>query len=283
MPSALSINHFRPQSRVPIASMLAAKKLSARMAEACNKALGRIGQGPWRVNLDRIEEGLPLAPASEITPLRLESEQGSLTLYLWMDRQAISALMEAALGGTGTEAAFAMPERSLSKIEQGVMRLATASMTQELMQAMSRELARSYSLFESDAKSDLQDDPAQLVSFCYVVNLFDYGGEIRISMSRGELLQQIGSPAEAESLAAGAAKQQLQLEIGRSELVLTVSLGPEILSVEELSTLSPGKLLELTSTASMPVTVWSSGVAAYQGTLARAGDRLAVCLTNALT
>lgn len=283
MASALSISHFRPQSRVPVASMLAAKKAAAQMAEACARALGRIGAAPWRVTPDRIEEGLPFATASEITHVRLESELGSLTAYLWMDRQTASAIMEAALGGTGTETAFAMPERALSKIEQGVMRLATASVTQELVQALSRELGRPFSLFESDGRDELPEDASQLVSFRYIVNLFGYGGEIRISMARSELLQQIGSPAEAEAMAAGAAKQQLQSEIGRSELILTVSLGPEILSVEELSTLTPGKLLELASTASMPVTVWSSGVAAYQGTLARAGDRLAVCLTGALT
>lgn len=283
MASALSINHFRPQTRVPVASMLAAKKTAVQIAEACGRALGRIGQAPWRVTLDRIEEGLSLPAESEITHVRLESELGSLTVYLWLDRQAISAMMEAALGGTGTEAAFTMAERPLSKIEQGVMRLALASLTQELIQSLSRELARPFSLFESDGKAALPEDASQLVSFRYIVNLFDYGGEIRMAMSRSELLQQIGSPMEAESLAAGAAKQQLQLEIGRSELILTVSLGPEILSVEEISGLAPGKLLELASTASMPVTVWSSGVAAYQGTLARAGDRLAVCLTHALT
>lgn len=283
MASALSISHFRPQPRVPVASMLAARKLAAQMAEACSRALARTGQAPWRVTLDRIEEGLPLAAASEITPMRLESELGSLTAYLWMDRQAASALMEAALGGTGTEAAFALSDRQLSRIETGVIRLATSSMTQELMHALGRELARPFSLFESDGRREPSDDASQLVTFHFVVNLFGYDGEIRIALTRSELLRQIGTRGEAESVAAGAAKQQLQLEIGRSELILTVSLGQETLSVEDISNLSPGRLLELASTASMPVTVWSSGIATYQGTLARAGDRLAVCLTTALT
>jgi flagellar motor switch protein FliM len=263
--------------------MLAARKLAAQMAEACSRALARTGQAPWRVTLDRIDEGLPLAAASEITPARLESELGSLTAYLWMDRQAASALMEAALGGTGTEAAFAMPDRQFSRIEADVMQLAATSMTQELMHALSRELARPFSLFESNGRPEPPEDASQLVSFHFIVNLFSYDGEIRIALTRNELLQQIGARGEAENMAAGAARQQLQLEIGRSELILTVSLGQETLSVEDISNLAPGRLLELASTASMPVTVWSSGVAAYQGTLARAGDRLAVCLTTALT
>lgn len=283
MASALSINHFKPQARIAIGSIPAAKKIALQLGEACGKALGRIGQGPWRITLDRIEEGLPLPPEREFTQVRLESELGSLAIYLWADRQAISAVMEAALGGTGMEAAFTMGERPLSRIEQGVMRLATASMAQDLTQALGKEMGRTMSLFEGEGRTELPEDISQLVSFRYIVNLFDYGGEIRVIMPRSELLQQIGTAAEAETLATDAAKQQMQLEIGRSELILTVSLGPETFSVEEISTLCPGKLLELTSTAAMPVTVWSSGVAAYQGTLARAGDRLAVCLTGALT
>ena len=253
-----------------------------QIGDACAKEFGRTSQAPWSVTLDHIEEQDAVTSDDEATPLCFTAETGCLTAYLWMERPVISAIMEAALGGMGTEAAFLMPERSMSKIEQGVIRLTLASMMQELALMLGREFAKPFTSCEAATKPAPTNSSGPLVFFRYVVNLFDYSGEMRISISRSELLEQLGSPAEADILAAGAAKQ-LQVEIGKSELSLTVSLGPEVLSVEDIAALKPGKLLELASTASMPVTVWSSGVAAYQGTLARAGDRLAVCLTTALT
>lgn len=278
----LGVNHFKPKSQNPVASMPVAKKIATQLGSACNRALGRLCQAPWVVTLDYIEDEASLVAEVVLTTLRLESELGLMTIYVGIDKQAISALIEATLGGMGSESAFAMPDRSPSRIEKGVVQLILAGLAQELAQVLGQELGRPFNSLEIGHNANQPEHKPQLVSFHYSINLFDYSGELSLSVAREELLLQIGSLVASASFAANTAKAQLQREIGRSELTLTVSLGPETLSIEELSALAPGKMLELSSTASMPVTVWSSGVAAYQGTLARTGDRLAVCLTTAL-
>ena len=77
-------------------------------------------------------------------------------------------------------------------------------------------------------------------------------------------------------------QKQLQNEVKKSDICLTVTLGTEILSLEEISGLRAGTLIELSSTVAGSVTVWSGSVAAFQGRLARNGDRLAVAISTVM-
>ena len=52
--------------------------------------------------------------------------------------------------------------------------------------------------------------------------------------------------------------------------------------MEDITTLLPGRMIKLSSTVSTPVTLWSGGIAAFEGSLARSGDRLAVTIAAAI-
>jgi flagellar motor switch protein FliM len=94
------------------------------------------------------------------------------------------------------------------------------------------------------------------------------------------LTHQIKATASEENDAEEIATcHQLQRQVGKSGVEFTVTLGPETLSVEDITALVPGKLISLSSTVCSPVTLWSGGVAAFEGKLARSGDRLAVSIT----
>ena len=86
------------------------------------------------------------------------------------------------------------------------------------------------------------------------------------------------APGGAET-APAALRQHFQNEVGKSDMVLTVMLGPETFSLEDVAGFRPGQLLELSSTVAGEVTVWSEGVASFRGRLARSGERLAVALS----
>jgi flagellar motor switch protein FliM len=105
-----------------------------------------------------------------------------------------------------------------------------------------------------------------------------------MSMPLSELLIQLNRPdSSGDDRRDDSGREELQRQVGKSDVDLTVTLGTEILSVEDIVDLRPGRLIELTSTVSTPVVLWSGGVAAFEGRLARAGDRLAVSITASLT
>ena len=213
--------------------------------------------------------------------LRFESDRGSLTSLLTMDRQAVSALLEAAMGGTGAEPAYAMIERPLSKIERGLLDMIHAAIGREIAAMLSGMMLRPFGLFEGDDAADL-DSRAGLATLRFVLNVFSYSGEILLAFARDELERQVVAAGEEQSQGvAQAQKQMLQREVGKSEVTLTVTLGEQLLTLEAIANLSPGKLIPLAATARAPVILWSGDVAACEAMLGRNGDRLAVTVTSA--
>ncbi|MEI8178429.1 FliM/FliN family flagellar motor switch protein [Aestuariivirga sp.] len=226
------------------------------------------------------EDTLP-AGEQERRLLRFESESGSLTASLIIDRQAISALLEGALGGTGTEPAFPMNDRPLSKIEKGVLRLAQEALANHIAMALGEALLRPFSLFEGVEAPDL-DAEEGFAQFRFVLNVFSYSGEIILLFARKELERQIKAAGEENALEeASNHKQMLQSEVGKSEVSLTVTLGSEMLALDAIVGMRPGKLIALRTTASAPVTVWSGGIAAYDATLGRSGNNFAITIISA--
>jgi flagellar motor switch protein FliM len=157
-------------------------------------------------------------------------------------------------------------------------------MAEEVAQVLSSHFGRAFSHFLDDQKSPPPPPGEERISFRFIINVFGYSGEARLSMPRSELLHQMASgAAQGESVRDVEARQQLQRQVGKSDIELMVTLGPEKLSVEDIADLRPGRMIELSSTASGLVTIWSGGVAAFQGNLARSRDRLAVSITTVVT
>lgn len=284
MTRPLSVTHFKPQSRVPLSAVPSAVRLSSLLAESCGRSLSRLCAVSWRVALDRIEE-TSFPPSDAFTRrVRFESSVGSITADLVLDRSAISAIMEAMMGGTGIESPFDMGERPLSSIETATLEAACSSVAGEIAQALSHHFGRPFSHFHEEEPPDPAAAAQERVIFRLVVNVFGYSGELRIGMPRSELRHQIESvDAESEDLQDSEGHQQLQRQVGKSDVEFVVTLGPEILSVERIASLQLGQMVTLSSTVTTPVTLWSGGVAAFEGSLARSGDRLAVRIISVVT
>ena len=280
----LSGGHFKPQPRVSVTALPATAKLASLLAESCTRALARVSAASWRVALDRVEETSFPPDEAYGRAVRFESANGSLTMQLLMDRALVSATVEALMGGSGTEPPVDMSDRPLSRIERGVLDLVSLTLMREICRGLGSHFGREFTHFEEDDAAASPPMVQERVSFRFLVNVFGYSGEIRLSMARGELAHQINS-VMPEDASAGKliAQQTLQREVRQSHVELTVTLGPETLAVADIAGLRPGMMIELSSSVKTPVTLWSGEVAAFRGSLSRAGDRLAVTITSAVT
>jgi flagellar motor switch protein FliM len=280
----LSGGDFKPRPRVSVTALPATARLASLLAESCTKALARFSAASWRVALDRIEEtGFP-PDVAYARSLRFESANGSLTMQLMLDRPLVSATVEALMGGSGTEAPFDMGDRPLSKIERGMLDLVNLTLAHEICRALSNHFGREFTHFEEEGAAETPSTVQERASFRFLVNVFGCSGEIRLSMARSELAQQIRATMPDDASAATlAAQQTLQRQVRQSHVELTVTLGAETLAVADIAGLRPGMMIELSSSVKTPVMVWSGGVAAFRGSLSRAGDRLAVTVTTAVT
>ena len=281
----LSAAHFKQQQRVAVSAMPKVTRLARLLAECFSRTLSQLAPAPWNVSLDRIEESN--FPPSEVyaKPIRLESETGSLTLDLTIDRLAIAGLMEAMMGGGGLEAPFDMGERPLSRIEIATLDLIRNRLAGEIAKVFESECGRSFSHFVQDYKAGNSPIVAERASFRFLITVLGHSGELRVSVPREELLLQFRRTdgSDDDDAQQAMARQQLQRQVGRSDVQLMVTLGPEMLAVEDIVGLQTGRMIELSSTTATPVTLWSGGIAAFEGRLLRAGDKLAVSITAAMT
>ena len=283
MSRPLDASHFKTLGRVPLSSSPSAIKLAKLLEASCCKALGKLRNVPWQSSFEGIDDNAQLPADGGGRHVRLESEFGSLTAHLSFDRAAVSAVIEAAMGGTGAEDAFNMNERPLSKIETRLIAQVETALAKETAAAFTVHLSKDVSLFEGDNQPEVAAASGELAQFRYLINVFSYSGEIRLTFSASELERQIKcAEARLSEHTDISLQKQLQTEVKKSDIGLTVTLGTEILSLEEISGLRPGRLIELSSTVSGSVTVWSGSVAAFQGRLARNGDRLAVAISTVM-
>jgi flagellar motor switch protein FliM len=284
MSRPLDASHFKTLGRTPLSSSPGAVKLAKLLEASCGKALERLRNVPWQTMFEAIDDNAQLPAEPSGRHVRLESEFGSLTANLLLDRPAVSAVIEAAMGGTGAEDAFNMNDRPLSKIETRLIAQLENSLARELAAALTAHLSLNVSLFDGEDQPEITAASGELVQFRYLINVFSYSGEIRLMFPAAELERQLKSAESKLSEQTDIVLQkQLQEEVNKSDIALTVTLGAEILSLEEISGLRPGRLIELSSTVSSPVTIWSGSVAAFQGRLARNGDRLAVAISTVMS
>ena len=280
----LSAAHFKQQQRVPLAVMPRAVKLATLLAQSFTRTLTQLAPVSWKVSVERIEEASLLPAEAYVRPIRFESGTGSLPAAFAMDRPAIAGLIEALMGGGGVEPPFELGDRPISRIETAALDLFRSRLAEETARTFASEYARPFSHFLDEGTADESPTVVDRAIFRFTLNVFGHSGELRLSMPRRELLEQIKGP-ETVSDDSGTvmARQKLQQQVGRSDVQMTVSLAPEKLLVADVTSLRPGRMIELSSTATSPVTIWSSGVAAFEGRLMRAGDRLAVSITAAIT
>lgn len=274
----LSARHIMTQPRQSMSATPAAQKLATKIAERGCAILSTIGPAPWRMTLDRIEDGATISAEDPGLLVRIESHAGSMTLHLAFDRQAVSALCETAMGGTGTEAVFEIPERPLSRIEKDLLASILAKLATGIVAALSEHLGMPTSLFDGTVEIGGEKSAQDLLAFRFVTNVFGYSGEMRLTVPRSELAAQFEAASESDgaTLIAEEERASLQREIGKADVEFTISLGPETLLVEEIANLIPGRMVRLAATTGAPVIVSSGGTPVYAATLTRSGEQLAV-------
>lgn len=279
----LSRSHFRPQPHTPISDLPETARLAARLADAGTQAFSGLSAAAFRMTVDKIGEGQSLTAGFEAHRLRFESEAGSMNVDVILDRPAICAIVEAVMGGTGTEAPYDMGDRPLSRIEAGIMSIASKMFASEAAAALESCLGRPFSHFVEEGDAQASATAGEHVMFRFVLTVFGQSGELRLIMPVSELTRQRESSADADQAIKHEANGDLQIQIGRSELELTIGLQPQIMSIEMINGLAPGVFLPLNVKPSSPVNVWCNGTAIFEGRLARDGDRLAVSITSPLT
>ena len=274
-PRFLAATDFKRQARVPASSLPGAARLGTRLAGSCTAVLGQFGSSSWRVALDAIED----VPAANSEPdnasYRYLSSGGLLSLEVSFDRSVLSAVIEIALGGTGGEEPYEFPDRPLSRIEGETQKLIFARLAEEFERTFTTAFERSYSRVLTGGSGGTPEDSTERVVFRFIVNVFSYSGEVRVAFLREGLMACLAAGNESPDKSK-TVTSPLQREISKADATLTVTLGPEVLLVEELAALKPGHHVRLASTAGTPVVIWCDGTRMLQAKLARAGDKLAV-------
>ncbi|WP_395686904.1 FliM/FliN family flagellar motor switch protein [Aestuariivirga sp.] len=235
----------------------------------------------WSVVLDRIEDLAALQDDGLCRHVRVESDLGSLTLQIHFDRQAIAAITESALGGTGMESPFIFTERPVSAIENALVDHIATVLGNEITTELTNQFSRRFNVFRDKEAQMIAEDSSDLTQIRYVINIYTYSGEICLTFATKDFRQQlIEDNIDPFVLDTDEPRQDIQNELNKSEVDLTVTLKAETFCLEDIEKLQEGHCLQLTSTVTSPLTIACGSVASFRGTLARQGDRLAVLISS---
>ncbi len=273
----LSIKDIKPPPRASVASMPAVSRLGGKLAESFGAALSSLDGAPWRVTLDRIDNE-PSAVAEDVGGwFRLETRNGSMTLHLAFDRNAVSACCESALGGSGAEAPYVFPSRPYSGIEKGLIRLAMKCLENRTAAVLADQLTTPVGQFEGLVDLDEISGNHERIVFRYLANVYGYSGELHLTANSSEIAVQLadtgGEPAAVQQ---DAMQVGLQRRIARADIAFMITLDTETVLVDDLANLAPGSHLVLASCIHTPVLVCSGNNPVFKASLTRAGERLAV-------
>ena len=274
----LSVSDFRRTPDVLVSEMPAVIRLAGKLAESATRILSELGGTPMRATLDRIEDSSAALTEEAGAWFRVESRHGSMTIHLAFDRIAVSALCEAALGGSGTEAPYELPDRPLSRIERGLLRLGLCRLEAGVTATLAELLTTPVRQFDGSVEVVAPGTHGAHMAFRFLVNAFSYSGELRLTASKEEVTAQFAeSEGDGEAVAAHDSQRlELQRRIESASIRFDVALGPEVAVVEDIASLAPGRLLRLSATAAAPVIVSSAGSPIFTASLAHCGERLAV-------
>ena len=195
----LAAADIKPRERVSISTMPSVVRFASKLADSAGGVLAVLGEAPWQVKLDRIVDDIPDVLAEAGSWFRVESRNGSMTMHIAFDRNAASALCDAAMGGTGMEAAYELPDRPLSRIEKGLVQAALSHLEAKVAALLAEQLETPVSQIDGLATRDEASAGDGRITFRLLVNLFDYSGELHLTASRREVATQFGAAGEEDS------------------------------------------------------------------------------------
>lgn len=282
----LSAQHLRMKEQLPLAAAPAIGRLATRLPETVAGLFGDQGAAALRVTVERVQDETLALPEEGRRWLALECPAGPLRMLLVLDRVAVFALCEAAMGGSGTEPPFADGERPLSRIEKGLrdgwLSRCGAALA-GLLTAILGQPVTSAGGPPDDAGTGGGGFDATVLRL--LVNLFGYSGELVIAFDRPQLraLLAAADAAQPDATPSSSQQQVLQQRLAGAQARIEVALPPETMCVEDIASLRPGALLKLQARLSGPVIVSSAGQRMFTGLLEPSADRLAVKLLDPIS
>ena len=111
---------LRKPEQPSLAAAPAIVRLAAKLPETVTGLFGDLGTAAPRVTVERVSDESLELPQDGGRWLDMDCPAGRLRALLVLDRPAVFALCEAAMGGSGTEPPFEDAERPLSRIEKGL-------------------------------------------------------------------------------------------------------------------------------------------------------------------
>lgn len=258
-------------------------RFAVKLAEAMGRTLLENESGIWRVTLDRIEPNAGGIWEETGSWFRLESQRGSLRMHAALDRAAVAAICDVAMGGSASEQAYDFQGRPLSGIETDLLRHVLTNVRETVTNVLSEELAMPVGQFDS-REDDEPGHKVNVVGFHFLVNFQSYSGEARLTAFQHELDAQFAASASdtAESTWQDERMADIQRRIATVDFTFGVVLGPETKTVEDIAALTPGRLFHLSSNASTPVTLECDGIPVFTASLSRTGERLSVSILKAV-
>jgi flagellar motor switch protein FliM len=240
-----------------------------RVGPACTEDIKAIAAVPLRLTLEGITSGtsgdvLP-KEAGDAAVALLAAPGWGTQLFACADRAAAFAIVEALLGGDGSQPRHA-EERPLSGIETGVAGVFFAAVTRALAQAFAPIAA---STFAVEATSDEIDfdaisrDQAVVVAR-YRLDALEPCGELAIAIPQTALsaLRKALSEApkaEAEAQADPDWAQHIAKQVTRSSVTLTAILDERPGLLAEVFNLEVGQIIGLQATSQSRVRVECNG------------------------
>ena len=236
-----------------------------RMAAACAESFRGACALPAQVVLQGIEAG----PAGEMLASFdgagvggvLHAPKWDARLLVGADRAAVFTLIEMLLGGDGSQPVYAS-ERPLSKLETKVM----GTFFHRVAQALSAAFASiATTPLAVEACGDRYDFDAvggrnsQVVVARFRLELPERGGEFVVAIPRSVFAPMREALSRATPKEATKAdprwSQRIQTEITRTSVALRAVLDERWVSLEEVSSLTVGQVMQLNATPSSRVRV----------------------------
>jgi flagellar motor switch protein FliM len=239
-----------------------------RTGPACAEEARAMAAAPLRLVLQRIDNGNGadvLAPGRGDRALAvLAAPDWRTQLFASADRGAVFAMVEAMLGGDGSQAAHAT-ERPLSKVEADVAGLFFAAIARALAASFAPIAASAFEVAATAEAIDfdrIERDFAVVVA-TYRLETLERGGEVQIAIPHAALgglrktLSQ--APAKAAAQPDPGWAQHIRKEVTRTHVTLTAILDERPGLLAEVLNLKVGQIVELQATAQSRVRVECNG------------------------
>jgi|SoiMethySBSTD1v2_1073268.scaffolds.fasta_scaffold08615_9 flagellar motor switch protein FliM len=235
---------------------------------ACAEEVRAMAAAPVRLVLKGIDNGNGadvLAPGRGDRALAvLVAADWRAQLFASADRGAVFAMLEAMLGGDGSQAAHAA-ERPLSKVEADVAGLFFAAIARGLAASFAPIAASAFEVAATAEEIDfdrIERDFAVVIA-TYRLETLERGGEVQIAIPHAALgglrktLSQ--APAKAAPQPDPGWAQHIRKEVTRTHVTLTAILDERPGLLAEVLNLQVGQVVELQATAQSRVRVECNG------------------------